>query len=368
MNIPPYAKGLKGVIATETKISKIDSENGKLYYCGYNVAELVQHYSFEQVIYLLFFQELPDDTVTREFTQIFRSHRDITPEIHKFIGEIPPATHPMEILQSVLPLLPCTHQQDINHWSPVLALVAKLPSILASIHRNRSNLPKVAADPELNQGHNFLYMLHGKKPDALSGDVMDKSFSLHAEHGLNASTFTGRVVASTGAPYHSSLSAASGALFGPLHGGANERVIMMIDEIGDVAKVDSWIRDKLSKHEKIMGMGHRVYKTYDPRATALKQLLNEFSTQKNNFSMVHMLNEIDRCFRQQMQNKPVYPNLDFYSGSVYRLLGIPTDLFTPVFAAARSIGWIAHIKEQYQNNRLFRPSAYYSGPKPRPLP
>ncbi|MFA7567774.1 MAG: citrate/2-methylcitrate synthase, partial [Alkalispirochaeta sp.] len=217
---------------------------------------------------------------------------------------------------------------------------------------------------DLNHGANFLYMLHGEEPESVDGQIMDKCLVLHAEHSLNASTFTARVVASTQSTCYSSISAAMGALYGSLHGGANEKVMAMVDEIGDVKQVETYINKKLEKKEKVMGMGHRVYRAKDPRAIVMEGFLEDLSTRKGNRTYLDILKTVEKTFRSIMEEegKPIYPNVDFFSGAVYRLLGIPTHLFTPVFAAARASGWLAHILEQREREqRLFRPKALYVG-------
>ncbi|HUX14568.1 MAG TPA: citrate/2-methylcitrate synthase, partial [Spirochaetia bacterium] len=222
---------------------------------------------------------------------------------------------------------------------------------------------------DLSHGANFLYMLHGEEPDQLEGEIMDKCLILHAEHSLNASTFTARVVASTLSTCYCSISAAIGALYGSLHGGANEKVMKMVDEIGDPAKANSWVHAALDNKKKIMGMGHRVYRAKDPRCIIIEGYLEQLSKKKGERRYLEILREIERVFRERMEEKgkPIYPNVDFYSGGVYRLLGIPTELFTPVFAAARAPGWLAHILEQRSDNRIYRPKALYVGETDRPL-
>ena len=225
----------------------------------------------------------------------------------------------------------------------------------------------VAARSDLSHGANFLYMLRGTEPDPLEGEIMDKCLILHAEHGFNASTFTSRVVASTLSTCYCSISAAMGSLYGSLHGGANEKVIAMVEAIGDKSKVRAWVNDALDRKQRIMGMGHRVYKVKDPRSVIMEGYLKKLSEKHNDFRYYEILKEIESVFRERMEEKgrPIHPNVDFFSGAVYLLLGIKPFLFTPMFAAARVAGWLAHILEQRQDNRLFRPRALYSGYKER---
>jgi citrate synthase len=222
---------------------------------------------------------------------------------------------------------------------------------------------------DLSHGANFLYMLNGKEPDPLEGEIMDKCLLLHAEHDFNASTFAARVVASTLSTCYCSISSAVGALYGSLHGGANQRVLEMADEIGDKNNVAAWMEQALSQKRKVMGMGHREYKAKDPRANIIQRFLERLSEKKNDFRYYEILQEVERLFRGKMETagKPLYPNVDFYSGAVYRLLGIPAILFTPVFAVGRVAGWLAHILEQRSDNRIYRPESLYKGPQPRDI-
>jgi citrate synthase len=240
--------------------------------------------------------------------------------------------------------------------------------VLAAFQRFREGKPYVAPRDDLNHGANFLYMLRGKVPEQYEADIMDKCLILHAEHGFNASTFTARVVASTLSTCYSSISSAIGALYGSLHGGANEQVLEMLTEIGTVDNVDAWLDKALAEKKKIMGMGHREYKVKDPRSIHMEGFLRELSERKGDAKHLNMLTKLEKSFRDRMEEKgkPLYPNVDFYSGAVYSLMGIPKDLFTPIFAVARAAGWLAHILEQRKDNRLYRPESIYTGPALRP--
>ncbi|TFG57992.1 MAG: citrate synthase, partial [Spirochaetales bacterium] len=242
--------------------------------------------------------------------------------------------------------------------------VAQIASVIAAYSRFREGKEYVEPDDSLDHGSNFLYMLRGEKPEKDEGRMMDACFVLHAEHEFNASTFTARVVASTLSTCYSSISAAIGALYGSLHGGANEQVLKMLEEIGSVDNVEAWVTKTLNENNKIMGMGHRQYKAMDPRAVIMKKFLEDFSGKKKddkNYKMLVKINDIVREYMDK-KGKPIYPNVDFYSGSLYSLMGVPDDLFTPLFAAARVAGWLAHILEQRKDNRLFRPESLYVGP------
>lgn len=364
-----YPKGLEGIIAAESRICKIDGENGKLYYLGYPIDQLVENSDFEEVTYLLLYGDLPTAAELDRFRGRMRAGRALKDPILQMIRDFPRDSHPMELLQSVISYLSGYVDHKIHH-SPfcncreTLPQVAQIATVIAALHRLRSGLEYVPPRDDLSHGANFLYMLRGEEPDADEGEIMDKCFVLHAEHSFNASTFTARVVASTQSTCYSSISAAIGALYGSLHGGANEKVIAMVDEIGEAANVDAYVRAKLEKKEKVMGMGHRVYRAKDPRSVVMEQFLVELSEKKGDSRYYDILKGVERTFREIMEEKgkPIYPNVDFFSGAVYRLMGIPSILFTPIFAAARAAGWLAHILEQREHEkRLFRPKALYVG-------
>jgi citrate synthase len=274
----------------------------------------------------------------------------------------------MELLQSVISYLSGYVDHKIEH-SPTcncrdtLHQIAQIPAVISAFHRFKNGKDYIAPRNDLSHGANFLYMLHGQEPDKLEGEIMDKCLIMHAEHSFNASTFTARVVASTLSTCYCSISAAIGSLFGPLHGGANEKVINMVEEVGSKENARDYINKALDEHKKIMGMGHRVYKVEDPRSKIMEKLLVTLSEKKNNPKNYEILQEVKKVVRGRMEQKgkPVYPNVDFYSGSVYTLMGIPSSLFTPIFAMARVAGWLAHILEQRSDNRLFRPRAYFTG-------
>ncbi len=363
-----YAKGLEGVIAAESRICKVDGEAGRLYYYGYPIDQLVEKTTFEETTFLLLYGNLPEAAEYEKFVGRMRAGRDLQDPILRMIREFPVESHPMELLQSVISYLSGYVRHKIHH-SPycncrdTLHQVAQVATSIAALHRFRNGLDYIPPRQDLSHGANFLYMLRGTEADPEEGEIMDKCFILHAEHSLNASTFTARVVASTMSTCYSSISAAIGALYGSLHGGANEQVMKMVDEIGSVEHVKSYVEDKLARKQKIMGMGHRVYRAKDPRAVVMEQFLERLSTRTGNRSYYDILKTVEVTFRERMEEKgkPIYPNVDFFSGAVYRLLGIPGNLFTPIFAAARASGWLAHILEQREDNRIFRPRALYTG-------
>ncbi len=372
MNDQSYAKGLEGVIAAESRVCTVDGQGGNLYYRGYSIQDLARFTNFEEVTYLLLYGELPTQQQLESFSGRMRRSRHLPPPVIDMIRSFPAPAHPMELLQSVISYLSGFHEHFIEHSATcncreTLHQVAQLASVVAAHGRFRWGKEYVPPRADLSHGANFLYMLRGVEPEPLEGAIMDRALILHAEHGFNASTFTARVVASTLSTCYCSISSAIGSLYGSLHGGANERVIEQVDMIGNVDRVAQWVDAALNRKQKIMGMGHRVYKVKDPRATIMEQDLESLSELKRDSRLLDILRELERVTRARMESagKHIYPNVDFFSGAVYSLLGIESILFTPVFAMARAPGWLAHILEQRQDNRLFRPRCLYVGPEPR---
>jgi citrate synthase len=367
-----FAKGLEGVIAAESKICRVDGENGKLYYLGYSIEDLARNVDFEETTYLLLYGELPNRQQMGAFSRRMRASRDLAPEILNMIRTFPEDAHPMELLQSVISYLSGYVQHKIHH-SPTcncrdtLHQVAQLASVVAAWRRFHEGKEYVQPRDDLSHGANFLYMMRGEEPDDYEGKVMDTCLVLHAEHGFNASTFTARVVASTMSTCYCSISAAIGSLFGSLHGGANEKAMAMVEEIGSKDNASEWVNRALENNQKIMGMGHRVYKAKDPRSIIMEEFLTELSKRRNDTRSHDVLREVEKTFRARMEKKgkPLYSNVDFFSGAVYDLLGIPRILFTPIFAIARAPGWLAHILEQRRDNRIFRPKSLYVGSEAR---
>ncbi len=365
-----YAKGLEGVIAAESSICRIDGQQGELYYRGYPISELARKTSFEEVVYLLLYGDLPKKNGYDEFHLKVRSQRDIHPQILEMIKAFPTDSHPMELLQSSIAYLNAyTHDKISDPPNPDctsnLHQVTQLATVVAAYYRIHQGYEYVAPRKDLNFGANFLYMLRGEEPGELEGNIMDACFTLHAEHHFNASTFTARVVASTNSTCSSSISAAIGALYGSLHGGADEKVMNMVDAIGGPDLAEEWVNNALANKEKIMGMGHRVYRAKDPRSVIMEEFLETLSREKGDDTAYRILKLIEKVAGAHMKkkNKDVYPNVDFFSGAVYNLLGIPKILYTPIFAASRVAGWLAHIIEQRSDNRLYRPTAIYTGPE-----
>ncbi len=371
MNQTTYAKGLEGVVAAESEICQIDGENAKLYYRGFSIDDLAESSSFEEVTYLLLYERLPNSQELSEFTERMRSQRSIPDVVQDMIREFPSGGSAMELLQSVISYLSGSFDHTIHHSATcncreTLHQISQIATVLATYQRFKEGKPYVEPRSDLSHGANFLYMLRGEEPEPYEGQAMDVSLLLHAEHGFCASTFTARVVASTYSTCYCSISAAIGALYGFLHGGANERVLTMLEEIGSKENVASWLDAALADKQKIMGMGHRVYKAKDPRAVIIERHLQDLSERKGDSRLYDILKELENAFRRRMEEKgkPLYPNVDFFSGAVYSLLGIPKELFTPIFAVARTAGWLAHILEQRKDNRLFRPKCLYAGPEP----
>lgn len=367
-----YAKGLEGVIAAESRICRVDGEKGKLYYLGYSINDLVKNCDFEEVTYLLLYGALPNQAQLDEFRKKMRDARELKEPIIRMIEEFPKNAKPMELLQSSIAYLSGYVDHVIEHSATcncrrTLHQVVQLSPVVSTLARIRAGKEYVPPRMDLSHGANFLYQLTGEEPDEFEGKVMDDALILHAEHGLNASTFTARVVASTISTCYSSISAAIGALYGSLHGGANEKAMMMVEEIGDPSKARAYVNRVLDERGKIMGMGHRVYRAKDPRSVIMEEYLLELSKRKNDTRYYDILKEVEKTFRERMEEKgkPIYPNVDFFSGAVYTLLGIPRELFTPIFAISRVSGWLAHILEQREDNRLYRPRALYVGQEGR---
>ena len=371
MGDKPYSKGLEGVVADETRICRIDGANGKLYYRGYSIEDLANFSNYEEVCYLLLYEKLPSVSELEHFSGRLRRSRPLQEPVLQMIRSFPEAAHPMELLQSVVSYVSGYVKHRVEHSATcncrdTLYQISQLASVVAAYGRHREKKEYVQPRMDLSHGANFLYMLHGREPDPVEGEIMDKCFVLHAEHDFNASTFAARVVASTLSTCYCSISSAIGALYGSLHGGANQRVIEMVEEIGDKKNAAAWMDRTLAEKRKVMGMGHREYKARDPRANIIQEFLEKLSERKNDFRYYEILQEVERRFRSKMETagKPIYPNVDFYSGAVYRLLDIPPILFTPIFALGRVAGWLAHILEQRSDNRIYRPESLWTGPEP----
>lgn len=361
--MPVTARGLEGIVAAETRIGDVRGDEGILLYCGYDINELAGKVSYEEVVYLLWHDRLPNrlelDTLSREL----KISRALPKGVIDFIKKAPKKAQPIDIMRTAVSMLGCydsPHPEDAIDANRRVAikLVAQIGVVAAYFHRARNglNLPPVRND--LGEAAHFLYLLTGEEPSAEAEKTLDMAYVLHAEHGLNASTFSARVTISTLSDMYSAITSAIGTLKGPLHGGANEGVIHMLQEIGSLENVDQWVADALAQRKKIMGIGHRVYKTLDPRAPHLKAMAVQLCKKLGEPKWIHMSERIAEIMKQQ---KNLNANVDFYSATVYYSLGIPTDLFTPIFAIARMSGWTAHVLEQLADNRLYRPLSDYIG-------
>jgi 2-methylcitrate synthase len=354
--------GLEGIVATQSEICFIDGEAGVLAYHGYDIHELADHATFEGVIYLLWHGKLPNRTELDHLTKNLVQFRPIPAPVTDFLGSVPQAA-PMDVLRTAVSML-SLHDPQAKEMSPEAnlekahRLMAQTATIVTTFHRLRTGQPVVEGDPNLSLAGNFLYTLTGKRPDEIMEHAFDVALILHADHELNASTFAARVTAATLSDIYSAVTSAIGALKGPLHGGANEAVIRLLIEAGDSAHALKMVRDRLGMKVKIPGFGHRVYRTADPRAIHLKQLSEELGRRTGHLNLFEISREIESTVKEL---KGLNANVDFYSASTYYSLGIPIDLFTPIFAVSRMSGWTAHVLEQYRNNRLIRPRAEYIG-------
>lgn len=355
-------KGLEGIVATTSSISSII--DGVLTYRGIDIDELAEHATFEEVIYLLWFGKLPNESELIRLTRDLSANAAIPQAVIEQLKLYPKDANSMAALRSAVSVL-SLYDPEAGDMSPAanvskaIKLQAQIPTIIAAFARIRSGLEPVAPKEGATVSENFLYMLSGVDPDPIAIKALDKALVLHADHELNASTFAARVTVATLADIYSGVTSAIGALKGPLHGGANEAVMAMLEEIGSLEKVEGYVNQKLANKEKLMGFGHRVYKNGDPRAKHLQKMSYELGKLTGNLEWYDMSVKIEDMI---VSEKGLKPNVDFYSASVYTSLGIPRDLFTPIFAISRASGWTAHILEQYENNRLIRPRAEYVGP------
>lgn len=360
---PMGQTGLRGAVVGDTSLSSIDGEKGELIYRGIDIHDLARASTFEEVVYLLWFDALPTQANLDALRANLVRHRTLPQRLIAVLKDLPREGTPMDALRTAVSALGL-FDADVNEMSreaqieKAVTLTALFPSILAAYYRISQGREPVAPDPALDTAANFLYTFTGTVPDTRAARVLDVALILHADHGMNASTFAAIVTASTLSDMYSSITSAIGALKGPLHGGANEGVIHNLLEIGEMENVENWVNVKLSKREKIMGFGHAVYKAYDPRATELKRIAKEVGAAAGSTKWVEMTERMEQAV---WNAKQLYPNVDLYSASVYYTLGIPTTYFTPVFAISRVAGWTAHVMEQYADNKLLRPRANYVG-------
>ncbi len=357
------SKGLEGIVAAETRLGEVRGSEGVLFYCGYDINELAGKATYEEVVHLLFYNHLPNRAELEKLTTALRAERELPQGVIDFLKLAPKDARPIDVMRTAISMLGCydqkRHDIDVSeNLATAIRLVSQIGVIAAYFHRARQGLELPPVRKDLSEAAHFLYLMNGEVPSLEAEKTLDVAYVLHAEHGFNASTFTARVVASTLSDMFSAISAAIGALKGPLHGGANEGVIHMLQEIGSLAQVDTWVEDALAQKKKIMGIGHRVYKVLDPRAPHLREMAVTLTSQLGETKWIDMSERIAQIMRER---KNLNANVDFYSATVYYSLGIPTDLFTPIFAIARMSGWTAHVLEQWSENRLFRPLSEYVG-------
>ena len=360
------ARGLEGVNVTSTKLCRIDGLKGELVYAGYDIYDLADNSTFEEVAFLLWNQRLPNKAELDELNAKLRSERSLDPTVERLLQEFYPVVRPMRTLEIAVEVLGAIDPNSSDLTNSQLKktaarLTAKMATVIAAYHRMRTGQPVLAPRDDLGHSANFLYMLTGKEPNPLEAHTFDVAMILHAEHEMNASTFAAIVTASTLSDMYSAIASAIGTLKGPLHGGANEAVYKTVQAIGEEKNIAPHVEAMLGRGERVMGIGHRVYKTTDPRAIILERLGEKVAEQSPDRKYFDLSLKLRDYLARKLEGKPLYPNVDFFSASVYKMLGIPSDLYTPIFAISRIAGWTAHLLEQYGDNRLVRPNAVYEG-------
>jgi len=364
-------KGLDNVYVKESDICFIDGEASRLFYRGYSIEDLAKNSSFEETTYLLIHGKLPTKQELDEFTALLESYRSLKLGVLQLIRSFPTSSDPMDALRTSISALGLFDPQPLNdsinsRIDKALGILARTPTIICALERIRKGKEPISPKQGLSHAANFLYMLRGNEPDAYDAHVMDVAMILHAEHEMNASTFSCTVTASTLADMYSIITSGIGTLRGPLHGGANEAALKTVMEVGDPSNAEAYVTEALAQKKRIMGFGHRVYKTWDPRYVILKELGMELAVKKGQGKLFETAVAIESSARKHLEGTPIFPNVDSYSGIVFHTLGIPTDLFTPIFAMSRIAGWTAHSIEYLQSNRLIRPKAFYVGKKDLP--
>jgi len=366
-----FRPGLEGVPATQSGICDIDGQRGVLTYRGVPVDQLARNSSFLETAYLLIWGELPTIFQLNDFQQEVQMHRRVSFRIRDMMKCFPASGHPMDALQASAASLGLFYSRRALYdpqyvTEAVVRLIAKIPTMVAAFQLIRKGQDPIQPRDDLAYSANFLYMLTEREPDPLAARIFDSCLILHAEHSLNASTFSARVTASTLTDPYAVVASAVGTLAGPLHGGANEDVLDMLEQIGTVDRVEAWLDEAIASKQKIMGFGHREYKVKDPRAVILQGVAEDLFVRFGHDSMYDVARRLEEVAADRLGPKGIYPNVDFYSGLVYRKLGIPRDLFTPIFAIARTAGWLAHWREQLGANRIYRPTQIYTGSAERP--
>jgi citrate synthase len=367
---PDYRPGLEGVVAAQSAICHIDGHQGRLSYRGYDVDELATQSTFLETAFLLIWGDLPDADTLADFQHEVQMHRRVSFRIRDMMKSFPSGGHPMDALQSSAASLGLFYSRRALDnpeyiYSAVVRLIAKIPTMVAAFQLIRKGQDPIQPRDDLSYAANFLYMLTEREPDPLAASIFDACLILHAEHSLNASTFSARVTASTLTDPYAVVASAVGTLAGPLHGGANEDVLEMLAEIGSEDRVETWLEQAMAEKRKIMGFGHREYRVKDPRAVILQKLAETLFDRFGHDATYDIARRLEQVAADRLGPKGIYPNVDFYSGLVYRKLGIPEDLFTPIFAIARVAGWLAHWKEQLGANRIYRPTQIYTGHRDR---
>jgi citrate synthase len=362
--MPVTAKGLEGIVANSTSLSDVLGQEGILIYAGYDINEIAGNASFEETIHLLWHGELPNRAQLDALSKKLRAARELPQPVVDFLRNAPKNAGPMDVIRTAVSMLglydanPKDESPEANYNRSV-SITAKMGVITAYFHRARKGLDLPPVRTDLGEAAHFLYLINGTEPSAEAARTLDVAYVLHADHGMNASTFSARVTIATLSDMYSAITSAIGTLKGPLHGGANEGVIHMLQEIGSEDKVDAWVETQLEQRKKIMGIGHRVYKVLDPRAPHLREMAIILSNQLGEPKWIRMSERIASIMKER---KGLNANVDFYSATVYYSMGIPTDLFTPIFAIARAAGWTGHVMEQLADNRLYRPLSEYTGP------
>ncbi len=358
-----FSKGLDGIVAGQSSICFIDGQKGELVYRGINVDELATDASFEEVVYLLWYGALPKKDELYRFQKDLTANRSLPDPVIAFLKSAPKKSNAMDVLRTAVSLLGLYDEESSDNsidanWRKAKRLVAKFPAIVANFHTLRMNGDYIKPDSALGHSANFLYMMNGVEPGEMASKTFDCALVLHADHEFNASTFSARVTAATLSDIYSAMTSAVGTLKGPLHGGANENVMEMLLAIKTLNNVDAYLQKMLNEKKKVPGFGHRVYRVEDPRAKHLRKFSKMLGETIGNLRWYEMSEKIEEFVKRE---KSLVPNVDFYSASTYHYLGIPTDLFTPIFAMSRIAGWTAHVMEQYSDNRLIRPISEYVG-------
>ncbi len=366
-----FDKGLANTIAAESAMSYIDGANGVLEYVGLEIDALARNSTFEEVVYLLWHQKLPTRSQLDRFVEDIHAEHDLPQAIWDMMSSLPVSAAPMHTLRTLVSAL-SLHDPEADDQSPAanqrkaIRLLAKTPVLIANLDRHRGGKDFVKPDPSLGIATGFLTMLSGTKPTKTMAQALDVCLILHADHGFNASTFAALVTISTLSDMYSAVTTAIGTLKGPLHGGANEAVMRMLHEIGEVSKVEAYITGKLRRKEKVMGFGHRVYKVYDPRAAYLKTFGGQLAEDTGNQTLFDISKAIDELMHEKVASKGIHPNVDFYSATTYYSIGLAVDLFTPIFVMSRIAGWVGHCIEYLASNKLMRPRCEYVGPHDQP--